>query len=670
MKNVAELQKLQQFFGKGEGEISMIDPVNVSGDSSVLSAGVLESEIPDSYGQHTVEHTMVSSRERDCNNTLEVVKRSLKVPDDKYDVYLENVLRSIPPSMPLHEVMSHLEVEIDREQDSMVKRKEVSQAVKQKAAFLRSRAELLESETALRRAHASFKQECEKRFQEIAMKERKASQSMASFSKSVCDFLPEYTTAQMMRDAGLDLSPSNMRDIVSKVLPDPSTARNILDTLLTSKVPESHKAEMREDLLNCGVSETLAEVVFRLHEHLNSEMFEAATTIDSLKVSADTLYALQKKVANIEEACQHAKEEGDLRTTEILQDQALITMEDTLAVIRDRLKLLVGSGQDSLTPDVQEANLVCQEELARNKERCDDIDNLLEEDARKLVDTHSRLSQVRMKEKEESDDALKRYDLELDETEKAQRQVEEQILELQRQYKDLAERRWHIVNKRIEVFEASDAKQRYFEAQCKTQQTHLQQMQEVKDYLTVITQLHRLVDRWVATASGGISTKMGMVETELRGHRLDEQKQHYHIFRKYYLANGEQIFKKEERVKECNRLIRHHKSTAHHESVLDLCDDQSQMYLNHAKELERMRDECLGKVRALQEKSEQAARDFGSSAKALREADIKFTDPHDELLTQTAKLKQLSVTHRMKLFEADAKENEEEQIELQKMFSK
>eukprot|EP01064_Diplonema_japonicum_P003919 TRINITY_DN12592_c0_g1_i1.p1 TRINITY_DN12592_c0_g1~~TRINITY_DN12592_c0_g1_i1.p1 ORF type:complete len:682 (+),score=262.90 TRINITY_DN12592_c0_g1_i1:33-2048(+) len=671
---MGELHKLQQFFGKGEGEI-MLDSSGGIG-TSVLSAGVMdESGIAEAQHHHrsateTLESSHIAHGHNHSHTTLDDIKRSLKVPDGKYDAYLENVIKKIPPTVPLSDVMTQLEIEINKDEESQSRRKEASQAVKQKAAYLRSKADLIDSETSLRRSHAAFKQEWEKKLQDISLKNRKAAQSMAVFSKTVCDFLPEYTTTQMMRDASLEMTPAVMKDILKQVLPDPSTARNVLDTLLTTKVAASHEEELRDELLSCGVSHTLTDIVFNLHRHLNSELFEASTTLDSLKQSSETLYALQKKVANIEEACHHAKEEGDLRTAEILQDQSLSTMEDALQVIKSRLKLLVGSGQDVLTPEIEDAKLMSDREIAAGKMKCDSLDDVLEQDAKKLVETHSKMSQVRMKEVEEANAVISKYDKELDETEDAQKQIEEQMAGLHKEYKDLAERRWAIVNKRIEMFEASDAKQRYFEAQCKTQQTHLQQMQEVKDYLTVVAQLHKLVDRWVATAAGGIGTKMAMVEGELRDHRLEEQKQHHRVFRKYFLTNGEQIFKMEERVKECGRLIRHQKSTAHHESVIDVCDDQSSLYLSHAKELESMRQECLEKVEVLHRKSEDATKDFANSARSLREAGVKCTDPREELLMQTAKLKQLSITHRMKLFEADARENEEEQLELQKLFGK
>ena len=508
---MAELLRLQKFFhnAKEQERESFVSKFTDATDDTDEDISVPIHNSEKRTERKTEKQSRVTpslSSNSNINNSYVAVKNSMNVPNGStgatIDTYIERVMTRIGEDITndekLADVMSKMEAEIHREQDVHSKEQEIRDAVRSKAAFLKSKASLSSSQQQLHTLHRDLGHDIGRRLQEISSELKQNNKLLSEFSEHAKgDFHPEYAMSTMVNDCDLQVSNDKMKLLLQENMADPSSALHILDGLLTTTHTAEEGKEIKHDLVSYGVGSDLVNHIMELHTTLNSDQLESQVAIKSLQKSEESIPRLQSSIQHTEQSCNKAMSESNLESVETLQEESLGNYNKMLALVQERLSLLIGSGRDNITSNVKQRYEQSAQLIATVAQRCDEVDRLLEDDARKLVDTHDQLKDTRTKESNTTNSAISEIDSEITDNEIQQQQITTQILSLQQSYKDLSSSRDRLVTERVKLVEDNECKQRLFETQCRTQQQHLKMMQDVKDHLTLVNQLHKFIDRMV-----------------------------------------------------------------------------------------------------------------------------------------------------------------------------
>ena len=377
-------------------------------------------------------------------------------------------------------IMQQVEDEIERDTAAAAHKHAIAKSLKDKAAFVRSKAFLSEQEDVLAGLHATTVTAFDKQFQEVLAQSRRVGQAMLAFDRDCAqcavppdDDVQEDFVAQMEEECGLVMTQAALKQhIVDLSRSQPTDARQLFSELAGSKTATSTVS----DFAACGVESDAAALSLEFHAFLNSELFNTSTTMQRLEAANREAAELTRTVSNRQRIYQRDP-------TNANQTDLGTALEGLLATSQLKVALL---GSVCGAPAMED--ITAKREAARGfvhqvTVTCDALDATLDDDAKKICDSHSSMLEENERVKSEARQAVQACDAKLAENASTQKALAEKTAELLKMMQDAGAERALLVSKRMQVMEESATEQRRFESRRKCVQDHVQLMKDMKECL-------------------------------------------------------------------------------------------------------------------------------------------------------------------------------------------
>eukprot|EP01012_Entosiphon_sulcatum_P023665 TRINITY_DN2876_c0_g1_i1.p1 TRINITY_DN2876_c0_g1~~TRINITY_DN2876_c0_g1_i1.p1 ORF type:complete len:738 (-),score=195.57 TRINITY_DN2876_c0_g1_i1:77-2212(-) len=570
----------------------------------------------------------------------------------------------------ISQFVNHVSDEFAKDERSRQQEEQLFEVTKQKIQNLKFQTPLLEHEEALRQLHRQLLQEAENQRQDLSALHQKGADQLALLDANVrCPILVTYTSEQLVSENALSMPLEELRALAAAAHPDLVLMQRLLDELLEPSCNRRRRDAIEGSLKeNVPILRTpiLAELAIPIFDLLHSDLLNTGQIRAQLFASDDVVKRLQHKVEQLEQAREQALNDDDMMQAERLHMQSIDMLADLMAAIQSRLQTL-GGETNSLGSMLRRFIEHAQRAVAEWREQEAEIQRRCEEDLAKVA--RKDRSQVA-----ENDAHCNQFDIfreasnaALSENMQRQDEVYAKVCQLYEQLRELGEARWQQVTERVDALEREERRKEHYASYCRASDEHQRMLRNVLQNCSECLTAMSALETFLQGGTELVAAKYEASERELKDLRLDEQRNHLSVFRRYYLTVGELLFKKEKRLQELDRLQRHAELQV--QMARDTLDSNIKQYRDQAHVFEEETNQLSEVVNALREKADQAKDDFEETSEALRRDGVQFLHPAIELQEQNvqrrAKLNQL----KKKYADKDKEDCEHEEEDVKKLHA-
>jgi len=181
----------------------------------------------------------------------------------------------------------------------------------------------------------------------------------------------------------------------------------------------------------------------------------------------------------------------------------------------------------------------------------------------------------------------------------------------------------------VNAREAEDQRHQAYQALLESTQTQKSNLQQILRELDQFEKLFAEVQSCGEEAKKKLSDKIQVADAVLRNVRLDEQRNHLSVFRRYSLTLGDYLYRREKRVTDISKAIR--SVAMSREVARDVLDRNVDRYDGDRQSLEQERADLTAETAMLKKSMDGAMALFVPTEQALHLAGVKFVHPTKEL---------------------------------------
>eukprot|EP01084_Bolivina_argentea_P099582 178994_1 len=379
---------------------------------------------------------------------------------------------------------------------------------------------------------------------------------------------PTYTQDKLVDDGKMDIKVPELMQLLQEYSPDTSSdaARvpEMLGDLLRKETPPQRVRALERELADIGAhhgpgSSEMVNFALSLVDLVRSEPISMEAIIAHLAESDPKLSQTIDAHRNANAERVQAREEGDIARCEALHDKTINLQRTALDIITERINYLLGHNnfKEMMLQKLNDLQDAAHDKLNKASHQ---NNNLVD----RIMADLARLAQLMVAKSTEMDDKKAVFDgemdkayLEIEDNRKRQAQLWTRI---QAQYNNLKNMGEERLNKIKDTITRKEDYEREVVEYEKFRDVAAQHDIMLSDLLRSAKSCDNFLsafDGFINEAEAIISRSNDDKEQQIAELLLEEQKRHQDVYRDHYLCVGELIYKKEKRLEEVERTLRH-----------------------------------------------------------------------------------------------------------------
>eukprot|EP00759_Apiculatamorpha_spiralis_P034309 PhF_6_TR35394/c0_g1_i3/m.51473 len=470
-----------------------------------------------------------------------------------------------------------------------------------------SRVRLTQHEENTKRSAAQIAAQFDTFRHECSLRMAKTPEMLAEYERdakevilSTQDGLMQYTVASLIGECQLGINHKEIQGLLA--LRAPSIQTEPFGSLVAKL-----NALVEDDALNS--------------QRVRVALHESDARVKQLQMAIDQNDVWRDQAINAEENIPAGEEH---------YKRLLGMLEELMMIVHQRIGIASGQGNQSVvTKSFEETFVKTNEELLKHRQANDALRQRLAKDFRAVEEKRSIISKendLRTLEftKKRETDALA-----VDANAKRQVDAWNRIVKIFEELSLLSNERSALVAQMVDARDAEERRKLQHTRMIETMGIHVQNMNTIARELEQFDKLYAEVGSCAEGARGKLIAKTREVEAVLREVRLDEQKNHLSVYRRYMLTIGDYVYRRERRLGDITRARK--MAELSREVARDVLDKNIDKYTLEMNQLEREGLEISNEVKVLRGRMEHATKEFVPTEIALREAKLQFLHPQKEL---------------------------------------